>query len=415
VFLSYATEDRPVAQALRDALPAHGLEVWYDESGLAGGDVWDQKIRKQIRDCDFFMPLISANTEARHEGYFRREWRFAVERTLDMADDHTFLLPIVIDDTPQAGARVPEKFLSVQWTRVPGGQANAAFEALCRRLLAPEPAPSERRPRAHPHPPLGGLAPTPVDVPLTAPAGSPALTLAQGLPEFPLEQPGQKVRFWAEVLLWGLQSGWILFKRLPRWLRLIVYIYLSIALVSQCNSERHHQSLSAADAAKLKQITQAYQGSTNPKDIAKMVAQIRQEIARDVASDPDLATEDSARLLAVPFSASSADPQVGQVANATFLQLYGRVSVSHHGHVSLVGQALASPEAAAQSGREHHSRYVLYGAVEEGSEPPRLTVRILRSKDGSVLWSGSYPTAGADPAAIASEVDSRVRELEDED
>jgi hypothetical protein len=39
------------------------------------------------------MPLVSAQTERRREGYFRREWRLAVERTLDMADDHPFLCP----------------------------------------------------------------------------------------------------------------------------------------------------------------------------------------------------------------------------------------------------------------------------------------------------------------------------------
>jgi TIR domain len=140
VFLSYASEDRKAAQALRDALVAAGIDVWYDESGLDGGDVWDQKIRRQIRECDFFMPVISAQTEVRPEGYFRREWRFAVERTLDMADDHPFLLPVVIDDTTQAGARVPDKFLAVQWSRVPGGQSNAALESLCRRLRPRRPA-----------------------------------------------------------------------------------------------------------------------------------------------------------------------------------------------------------------------------------------------------------------------------------
>ena len=106
VFLSYASEDRKAAQSLRDALQTYGLEVWYDESGLDGGDAWDQKIRRQIRECDFFMPLISAQTDARPEGYFRREWRLAVERTQDMADDHAFLLPVVVDDTTQARARV---------------------------------------------------------------------------------------------------------------------------------------------------------------------------------------------------------------------------------------------------------------------------------------------------------------------
>lgn len=78
VFLRYASEDRLAAKPIRDGLKASGLEVWYDESGLDGGDAWDQKIRRQIRQCDFFMPLISVQTEARPEGYFRREWRLAV-------------------------------------------------------------------------------------------------------------------------------------------------------------------------------------------------------------------------------------------------------------------------------------------------------------------------------------------------
>ena len=147
VFLSYASEDRPAARLIGETLPGYGLEVWYDESELGGGDAWDQKIRRQIRECDYFMPLVSAQTEARNEGYFRREWRLAVERTLDMADDHLFLLPIVIDDTDETRARVPEKFLTVQWLRVPGGRATPALQALCRRLLASEPAaaPSPRR------------------------------------------------------------------------------------------------------------------------------------------------------------------------------------------------------------------------------------------------------------------------------
>src|SRR5476649_469333 len=130
VFISYASEDRAAARLLRDTLSDAGLEVWYDENELGGGDAWDKKIRQQIRECDYFMALISARTEARHEGYFRREWRLAVERTLDMADDHPFLLPVAIDDTEQARARVPEKFLAVQWLKVPDGRPSAALSPL---------------------------------------------------------------------------------------------------------------------------------------------------------------------------------------------------------------------------------------------------------------------------------------------
>ncbi len=81
------------------------------------------------------MPLISANTEARSEGYFRREWNLAVNRMLDMAEDHSFLLPVVIDDTPETTARVPERFRERQWTRLAGGMAPTEFAKHVMRLL----------------------------------------------------------------------------------------------------------------------------------------------------------------------------------------------------------------------------------------------------------------------------------------
>ena len=162
VFLSYASEDREAARRLRDVLPNYGLDVWYDESELGGGEAWDQKIRRQIRECDYFMALVSAQTEARREGYFRREWRLAVERTLDMADDHLFLLPIVIDETEQATAKVPEKFLMVQWLKVPRGEPTRALETLCRRIANGNPA-EQAQPRklAGRRRPLPGSRPTP--------------------------------------------------------------------------------------------------------------------------------------------------------------------------------------------------------------------------------------------------------------
>src|SRR5438045_3835882 len=115
VFLSYASQDAAAARKICDALTAAGVEVWFDQSELRGGDAWDQKIRRQIKDCALFVPVISANTNARAEGYFRLEWKLAVDRSHLMADDAHFLFPVVIDDTPDATARVPDKFRDVQW------------------------------------------------------------------------------------------------------------------------------------------------------------------------------------------------------------------------------------------------------------------------------------------------------------
>ncbi len=80
VFLSYASEDAEAAQRISEALRAAGIEVWFDKSELRGGDAWDQSIRKQIRTCALFLPIISHTTHDRREGYFRLEWKLAIDR-----------------------------------------------------------------------------------------------------------------------------------------------------------------------------------------------------------------------------------------------------------------------------------------------------------------------------------------------
>ena len=136
IFLSYASQDADAARRICDALRAAGLEVWFDQSELRGGDAWDASIRKQIKECALFVPIISANTQAREEGYFRLEWKLAVDRSHLMADDKAFFLPVVIDDTPEPAARVPDKFRERQWSRLNDEQAIAAFAMRIAKLLA---------------------------------------------------------------------------------------------------------------------------------------------------------------------------------------------------------------------------------------------------------------------------------------
>ena len=151
VFLSYASQDAEAASRICGALRAAGVDVWFDQSALRGGDAWDASIRRQIKECALFVPIISANTQAREEGYFRREWNLAANRMLDMADDRTFLLPVVIENTIDANARVPERFRDVQWTLLPAGATPAAFAERVLRLLSGDAASSTAeaaRPRA---------------------------------------------------------------------------------------------------------------------------------------------------------------------------------------------------------------------------------------------------------------------------
>jgi TolB-like protein/Flp pilus assembly protein TadD len=137
VFLSYASRDAEAARKICEALRAVGIEVFLDQSELRGGDAWDQKIRHEIHDCALFIPIISQHTQERLEGYFRREWNLAVDRTHDMAEQKPFLVPVVVDGTRDQEAFVPDAFRAVQWTRLPGGDTSPAFVDRTKRLLSP--------------------------------------------------------------------------------------------------------------------------------------------------------------------------------------------------------------------------------------------------------------------------------------
>jgi TolB-like protein len=139
VFLSYASQDAEAAQRICEALRAAGIEVWFDQSALRGGDVWDQTIRKQIKACVLFIPVLSKHTHDRVEGYFRLEWKLAIDRSHLIAPDQTFLLPVAIDNTREDDERVPDKFRDVHWTRLPGGETPPAFAERVRRLVSPDP------------------------------------------------------------------------------------------------------------------------------------------------------------------------------------------------------------------------------------------------------------------------------------
>jgi TolB-like protein/tetratricopeptide (TPR) repeat protein len=155
VFLSYASQDAEPAQKICEALRAAGIEVFLDQSELRGGDVWDEKIRREIHDCALFVPVISANTASRHEGYFRLEWDLADQRSHMMARSRVFVVPVCLDATTEAAADVPESFKRVQWTRLPGGDTPRVFVERVRRLLSSEPPITSRSPAS----PVSGAGP----------------------------------------------------------------------------------------------------------------------------------------------------------------------------------------------------------------------------------------------------------------
>jgi hypothetical protein len=133
IFISYAREDLPAVQQLKAGLEAAGLTVWFDFDQLAAGDAFDMRIKNNIRNCSLFVPVLSKNTEARHEGYFRREWHLALDRAMNIDPGAPFIIPVVVDGTEKF-YRAPEAFLKLHLTRLEDGRVTPEFAARLEQL-----------------------------------------------------------------------------------------------------------------------------------------------------------------------------------------------------------------------------------------------------------------------------------------
>jgi len=137
VFISYAREDLPAVQQLKAGLEAAGVTTWFDVDRLESGDDYDRKIQRNIQRCSYFIPVVSSTTQRRLEGYFRREWSYAMDRARNMADGALFIIPVSIDATMAAEALVPDKFKALHFTQLPGGQVSAEFARRLEDFMRP--------------------------------------------------------------------------------------------------------------------------------------------------------------------------------------------------------------------------------------------------------------------------------------
>lgn len=412
VFLSYATADRAAARALRDALRSAGLDVWHDESELTGGDAWDQKIRRQIRGCDYFMPLISANTEARKEGYFRREWRLAVERNLDMADDVLFLVPVALDDTAEDGARVPERFLSVQWLRAPGGQSNASFGTVLERLCSGDH-------RALPRRTTGGVrARFSDDATRNAPPE---------MPPFPPVPDGggllHAIKFFAEVLWWGFTATWTVLLRLPRWTRILIGVWFILLLFStvQCSriedrsapaGGRGGANRTSAEGKRNRTPAAAKREgaatSTEGLDLGRLASEIAHVFGEGFSDGPPTGKP----LVVIPFSRPNDDSPGGKFAHSVFLSVYGRLVLERRSDVSVIAPPKGEPSPAVLQARAATlgAALVLAAGVEGEGDRRALTARLYSAADSRVVWTRSFPIKSSNDDEVAEAIANRTLE-----
>ena len=138
-FISYSRTDLAAARQLFAGLQDIGADVaWFDKSELKPGDDWEQKIRNAVNGCFLFLPLISANTETREEGFFREEWTLASERARRI-QGRTFIVPVVVNQDYDGNASrfqlVPERFLTTHFGHAPEGALSDELRNELTRLI----------------------------------------------------------------------------------------------------------------------------------------------------------------------------------------------------------------------------------------------------------------------------------------
>ncbi|MBM3739698.1 MAG: toll/interleukin-1 receptor domain-containing protein [Acidobacteria bacterium] len=136
VFLSYAREDQQAVARIKVALESAGVDVFFDKTRIRVGDAWEPKLRRCVRERSLFVPVISRHSLTNERRYFRMEWNLALEEAqrASFADEDSFLLPVVLDETSAGETAIPEKFRAHQWQPLPDGQPTPAFVTRVQQL-----------------------------------------------------------------------------------------------------------------------------------------------------------------------------------------------------------------------------------------------------------------------------------------
>ena len=358
VFVSYASQDAAAARRICDALRAAGIEVWFDQNELVGGDAWDRKIRTQIRDCALFLPLISASTQARLEGYFRLEWKLAEDRSHLMAKSKPFLVPVVIDTTSEPDAHVPDAFLAVQWTRLPAGETPPAFVAHVQRLLAGSPA----LPARPPAPTTSGPAPS-VNAPAPADILSPAVPAPRRT------------------------------SRLP-WLIALVAVGLSLASYLALRPKPT---------------------STSAASVPSTATASPPAAASPTLPAPPAAAPNDKSLVVLPLENLSPDPENAFFTDGTHAEIISTLSripdlkvISRDSALALKASTASLAEKAAKVAVAN----VVTGSVRRDTRQIRIQLELRRARDESVLWQNRYeiPVDG-DLLTLQSDIAEQVARI----
>ena len=130
IFLSYASEDRALAEDIQLALAGAGHEVFFDRQSLPAGGDYHQRIRDAVAGADLFVFLISPDS-VDAGGYALTEMGYARDK---WAHPKGKVLPVMLRAT--LFTSIPAYLKSVTLLE-PRGNVPAEVVAATARLIEP--------------------------------------------------------------------------------------------------------------------------------------------------------------------------------------------------------------------------------------------------------------------------------------
>ena len=109
VFLCHSSADKPKVRKLYHFLKEQGVQPWFDEDDLIGGQDWQTEIPKAIETSDVVLVCLTKNSVDK-EGYIQKEIKFALDKALGMPEGRIFLIPIKFEE-----CTVPFSLKRYQW------------------------------------------------------------------------------------------------------------------------------------------------------------------------------------------------------------------------------------------------------------------------------------------------------------
>jgi hypothetical protein len=133
IFLSYASDDKKIADSIALSLRSRGHKVFFDRDDLPAGRSYDQQIERAIELTDIFIFLISPESVVRGR-YTLTELKFARQKWSGPTDN---VLPVLVRATPRD--QIPIYLTAVTMLEPEGNiaaETSAAVEKM--RLISPD-------------------------------------------------------------------------------------------------------------------------------------------------------------------------------------------------------------------------------------------------------------------------------------